>query len=117
MLRHCIKLSDNHALFSMLEEHRVAPRCPNCWIKRPAYLMKQFSLLEIISTATVLLAMVVESSGVFHIVGWATLQATHRCTPAPYGTLAVLPTHSFRDMDHLVIQIFALYVRCRLVLQ
>ena len=43
-----------------------------CWmvnIKRPAYLMKQFNLLEIISTATVLLAMVVESSRVFHVVG------------------------------------------------
>jgi len=59
--------------------------------------MKQFSLLEIISTATVLLAMVVESSGAFHVVGQATLQATHRCTPAPYGTPAVpavLPTAS-----------------------
>jgi len=32
--------------------------------------MKQFSLLEIISTATVLLAsVVVESSRVFHVVG------------------------------------------------
>jgi len=41
----------------------------SCWIKRPACLMKQFSLLEIVSTATVLLAMVVESSGVFHVVG------------------------------------------------
>jgi len=40
-----------------------------CWIKRPACLMKQFSLLEIISAATVLLAMVVESSRVFHVVG------------------------------------------------
>jgi len=32
----------------------------------------------------------------------ATLQATHRCTPAPYGMLAVpaaLPTHSFGDVD------------------
>jgi len=59
------------------------------------------------------------SSRVFHVIDSATLQATHRCTPAPYGTLAVpaaLPTHSFGDVDHLVIQIFALYVRCRLVL-
>jgi len=31
--------------------------------------------------------------------------------------LDVLPTHSFGDVDHLVIQIFALCVRCRLVLQ
>jgi len=79
--------------------------------------MKQFSSLEIVSTATVLLAVVVESSGVFHVVGWATLQSAHSCTHAPCGTLAVLPTHSFGDVDHLVIQIFALCVRCRLVLQ
>jgi len=88
-------------------------------LKRPACLMKQFSFLEIASTATVLLAMVVESSRVFHVVDWAALQATHMCTPAPYGMLAVpavLPTHSFGDVDHLVIQIFALCVRCRLVL-
>jgi len=32
-------------------------------------LLKQISLLEIISTAAVLLAVVVESSGVFHVVG------------------------------------------------
>jgi len=60
------------------------------------------------------------SSTLFCAVNSAMLQATHRCTPAPYGMLAVpaaLPTHSFGDMDHLVIQIFALYVRCRLVLQ
>jgi len=78
--------------------------------------VQKISYVEIVSTV-VLLAMVVESSRVFHVVGYATLQATHRCTPAPYGMLAVLPTHSFGDMDHLVIQIFALHVRCRLVLQ
>jgi len=33
---------------------------------RDLLVMKQFSLIEIISTATVLLAMVVESSRVFH---------------------------------------------------
>jgi len=38
-----------------------------CW--RDLLVMKQFSLLEIISTATVLLAVVVESSRVFHVVG------------------------------------------------
>jgi len=50
------------------------------------------------SNTTVLLAMVVESSRVFHAVDSVTLQVTHRRTPAPYGTLvvlAVLPTHSF----------------------
>jgi len=90
-----------------------------CWIKRPAYLMKQFSLLEIISTVVLLaiVVVVVDLSRVFHAFDSATLQVTHRCTPAPYGILAALPTHSFGDMDHLVIQIFALYVRCRLVLQ
>jgi len=61
--------------------------------------MKQFSLLEIISTATVLLAMVVESSRVFHVVDSVTLQTTHRCTPAPYGMITALPTHSFGDVD------------------
>jgi len=40
-----------------------------CWIKRSICLVKQISLLEIISTAAVLLAMVVESSRVFHVVG------------------------------------------------
>jgi len=57
--------------------------------------MKQFSSLEIISTATVLLAVVVDLSRVFHAVDSATLQVAHRCTPAPDGTLAVpavLPT-------------------------
>jgi len=64
--------------------------------------MKQFSLLEIISTAAVLLAMVVDLSRVFHAVDSATLQAAHRCTHAPHGMLAVLaalPTHSFGDVD------------------
>jgi len=37
--------------------------------KETCSLMKQFSLLEIISTAAVLLAVVVESSRVFHVVG------------------------------------------------
>ena len=90
-------------------------------IKRSICLVKQISLLEIISTAVLLANVVVvvvaDLSGVFHVVDSATLQVAHRCTHAPYGTLAVLPTHSFGDVDHLVIQIFALYVRCRLVLQ
>jgi len=37
-----------------------------CWIERSICLVKQISLLEIISTATVLLAVVVESSRVFN---------------------------------------------------
>jgi len=37
--------------------------------KRSICLVKQISLLEIVSTATVLLAMVVESSRAFHVVG------------------------------------------------
>jgi len=79
--------------------------------------VKQISLLEIVSTAVLLanvVVVVVDLSRVFHVVDSATLQAAHRCTHAPYG---MLPTHSFRDMDHLVIQIFALHVRCRSVLQ
>ena len=60
--------------------------------------MKQFNLLEIISTVVLLVNVVVvvvdlpESS---MLLTQATLQATHRCTPAPYGMLAVpavLPT-------------------------
>jgi len=58
-------------------------------LKRLAQLLKQFSLLEFISTATALLAMVVESSRVFHAVDIAALQVTHRRRPAPYGMLAV----------------------------
>ena len=84
--------------------------------------MKQFNLLEIASTAVLLAVVVVvaaDLSRVFHAVDSATLQATHRCAPAPYGMLAVpaaLPTHSFGDVDPEWIQIFGLYVRCRLVL-
>jgi len=65
-----------------------------CWMKRSICLLKQISLLEIASTAAALLAVVVESSGVFHVVGQAALQATHRCTPAPHGMPAALPTHT-----------------------
>jgi len=68
-------------------------------------LMKQFSLIEIVSTATVLLAMVVESSRVFHSVDSATLQVAHRCTPAPYGMLAVpaaLPTVATSPSDDVI---------------
>jgi len=84
-----------------------------CWIKRPAYLMKQFSSIEITSTSHCCCG----SSALFNDVDSAVLQAAHRCTPAPYGMLTALPTHSFGDADHLVIQIFALHVKCRLVLQ
>jgi len=65
-------------------------------------LLKQINLLEIISTAVLLAIVVVDLSRVFHAVDSATLQVTHRCTPAPYGMLAapaVLPTHSFGDVD------------------
>ena len=52
--------------------------------------MKQFSLIEIISTAVLLASVVVDLSRVSHAVDSATLQVTHRCTPAPHGILAVL---------------------------
>jgi len=67
--------------------------------------MKQFNLLEIVSTVVLLANVVVvvvdllESS---MLLTQAALQATHRCTPAPCGMLAVpaaLPTHSFGDVD------------------
>jgi len=66
----------------------------------------------------VVVVVVADLSGVF-LVDSAALQPVHRCTPAPCGMLAVpavLPTHSFGDVDHMVIQIFALHFRCRLVL-
>jgi len=62
--------------------------------------VQKISLIEIISTAVLLAIVVVvavDLSRVFHVVDSATLQATHRCTPAPYGILAVpaaLPTIS-----------------------
>jgi len=67
-------------------------------IKRSICLVKQISLIEIISTVVLLAIVVVvavDLSRVFHVIDSATLQATHRCTPAPYGILAVpavLPT-------------------------
>jgi len=54
--------------------------------------MKQFSLIEIISTAVLLAIVVVDLSRVFHAVDSARLQVAHRCTPAPYGMLTALPT-------------------------
>jgi len=81
--------------------------------------VQKISLLEIISTCSAAASYGCRSSGVFYAIDSATLQPVHRCTPAPCGMLAVpavLPTHSFGDMDHLVIQIFGLHVRCRLVL-
>jgi len=68
--------------------------------------VQKISYIEIISTVVLLLAMVVvvvvDLSRVFHVIDSATLQLTHRCTPAPDGILAVpavLPTHSFGDVD------------------
>jgi len=71
-------------------------------IEETCLLMKQFSLLEIISTAVLLanvVVVVVDLSRVFHVIDSATLQVAHRCTPAPCGMLAVLLTHSFGDVD------------------
>ena len=60
-------------------------------------MMKQFSLLEIVSTVVLLadVVAVVDLSRVFHAVDSAALQVAHRCTPAPYGmpaAPAALPT-------------------------
>ena len=70
-------------------------------LKRPACLLKQFSLIEIISTVDYSAASYgcCWSSGVFYANDSATLQLTHRCTPAPDGMLTALPTHSFGDVD------------------
>jgi len=91
-------------------------------LDKEIYLLKQISLLEIVSTAVLLaIVVVVDLSRVFHAVDSATLQVTHRCTPAPYGMPAVpaaLPTHSFRDVDPCLDSDLPtlLHVRCRLVL-
>jgi len=94
---------------------------PWCWMtRRSICLVKQVSLLEVASTVVLLATVVADLSGVFHVVDSAALQVTHRCTPAPDGMLgapAALPSHSFGDVDHLVLQIFALCVGCRLVPQ
>jgi len=58
--------------------------------------MKQFSLLEITSTAVLLADVVVVVADlfrVFHVIDSAALQAAHRCTHAPHGMLAAFPTH------------------------
>jgi len=71
---------------------------------RDLLVVQKISLIEIVSTVVLLAVVVVvavDLSRVFHVVDSAALQATHRCTPAPYGILAVpaaLPTHSFGDM-------------------
>jgi hypothetical protein len=67
--------------------------------------VQKISYIEIISTVVLLanvVVVVVYLSRVFHAIDSATLQPVHRCTPAPYGILAVpavLPTHSFGDVD------------------
>jgi len=69
---------------------------------RDLLVVQKISLLEIISTVVLLVnvvVVVVDLYRVFHVVDSATLQAAHRCTPAPCGILAVLPTHSFGDVD------------------
>jgi len=40
----------------------------------------------------IVVVVVVDLSRVFHVIDSATLQAAHRCTHAPYGILAALPT-------------------------
>ena len=69
-----------------------------CWMIRDLLVVQKISLLEIISAAVLLANVVVvvvvdllESS---MLLTQATLQVTHRCTHAPYGILAALPTGS-----------------------
>jgi len=100
LLRHRAASIDRRPSRQTLHGRRTISN--KCWTKRPAYLMKQFSLLEIISTVVLLAIVVVDSSRVFHAVDSATLQATHRCTPAPHGIPAVpvvLPTGPKQE-DH-----------------
>jgi len=65
--------------------------------------VQKISLLEIISTVVLLanaVVVVVDLLESSMLLTQATLQATHRCTPAPYGILAVpaaLPTFTGRE--------------------
>jgi len=57
--------------------------------------VQKISLIEIIRTCSAATSYGCRSSGVFYAIDSATLQPVHRCTPAPYGILAVpavLPT-------------------------
>jgi len=47
----------------------IKTKCQLLLLDEEIYLLKQISSLEIMSTATAMLAVVVESSGVFHVVG------------------------------------------------
>ena len=63
-------------------------------------MVQKISLIEIISTVVLLAIVVVvavDLSRVFHVIDSATLQVAHRCTHAPYGILAVLPTVAALD--------------------
>ena len=66
-----------------------------CWMLRDLLVVQKISLIEIISTCSAATSYGCRSSGVFYAIDSATLQPVHRCTPAPYGILAVpavLPT-------------------------
>jgi len=79
-----------------------------------------FILLSLVALSLTPSMSIRDTQGVSQPCDQATLQATHRRTPAPCGTLAapaVLPTHSFGDVDPEWMQIFGLCVRCGLVLQ
>jgi len=67
------KTNAQNMWWNILKQNKVIlhmQKCDDCkcWMTKDLLVMKQFSLLETISTATVLLAMVVESR-VFHVVG------------------------------------------------
>jgi len=102
-IRACIRTFGATQIYkcSLVEETGV---CADCWmIKRSVCLLKQISCVEIVSTCSAAASCGCRSSRVFYAVDSATLQPVHRCTPAPHGMLAVpavLPTHSFGDVDH-----------------
>jgi len=63
--------------------------------KRSVCLVKQISLLEVASTCSAASHVVVDLLESFMLLTQAALQATHRCTPAPCGMRAALPTVLF----------------------
>jgi len=92
---HGLFVTRHHVLFRRQCHSFPGTISNKCWMKRSICLLKQISLLEIVSTVVLLAIVVVDLSRVFHVVDSATLQVAHSCTPAPDGMLAVpaaLPT-------------------------
>jgi len=89
--------------FSQVSEMDVKWQTAMCWmIKETCLFDETVQFIRNYKHCSAASCCCCRSSRVFHAVDSATLQVTHRCTPAPYGILAVpaaLPTHSFGVVD------------------